>query len=29
MTPDDTSFYVAIPNLTETLAESNKIIQRD
>ncbi|MEK6285100.1 MAG: FecR domain-containing protein [Acidobacteriota bacterium] len=27
MTPDDTVFYVAIPNLTETLAESNKIIQ--
>ncbi|HLF83937.1 MAG TPA: FecR domain-containing protein [Blastocatellia bacterium] len=27
MTPDDTVFYVAIPNLSETLAESNKIIQ--
>ena len=27
MTPDNTVFYVAIPNLTETLAESNKIIQ--
>ncbi len=27
MTPDDTVFYVAIPNLTETLMESNKIIQ--
>jgi hypothetical protein len=27
MTPDDTVFYVAIPNLTETLVESNKIIQ--
>jgi hypothetical protein len=27
MTPDDTVFYVAIPNLTEMLAESNKIIQ--
>lgn len=27
MTPSDTVFYVAIPNLTETLAESNKIIQ--
>jgi hypothetical protein len=27
MTPDDTVFYVAIPNLTQTLAESNKIIQ--
>lgn len=27
MTPDDTVFYVAIPNLTETLAESKKIIQ--
>lgn len=26
MTPDDTVFYVAIPNLTEMLAESNKII---
>lgn len=28
MTPDDTVFYVAIPNLTEMLAESNKIIQQ-
>src|SRR5215471_3177526 len=27
LTSDDTVFYVAIPNLTETLAESNKIIQ--
>ncbi|MFY9558230.1 MAG: FecR domain-containing protein, partial [Blastocatellia bacterium] len=27
MTPDDTVFYVAIPNLSETLAESNKIIE--
>ena len=27
MVSDDTVFYVAIPNLTETLAESNKIIQ--
>ena len=27
MTPDDTVFYVAIPNLTEMLAESNKIIE--
>ena len=27
MTPEDTAFYVAIPNLSETLAESNKIIQ--
>ena len=27
MTPEDTAFYVAIPNLAETLAESNKIIQ--
>jgi hypothetical protein len=28
MTPDDTVFYVAIPNLTETIAESNKIIEQ-
>ena len=27
MTPDDTAFYVAIPNLTEMLTESNKIIE--
>src|SRR5262245_2167064 len=27
MTPDDTVFYVAIPNLTEMLTESNKIIE--
>ncbi|HSB10639.1 MAG TPA: FecR domain-containing protein [Blastocatellia bacterium] len=27
MTPDDTVFYVAIPNLTEMIAESNKIIE--
>ena len=27
MAPEDTAFYVAIPNLAETLAESNKIIQ--
>lgn len=27
MISDDTVFYVAIPNLSETLAESNKIIQ--
>ena len=27
MTSDDTVFYVAIPNLSETIAESNKIIQ--
>ncbi len=27
MTPDDTVFYVAIPNLSATLAESNKIIE--
>jgi len=27
MTPDDTVFYVAIPNLTEMLSESNKIIE--
>jgi hypothetical protein len=27
MTPEDTAFYVAIPNLSETLEESNKIIQ--
>ena len=27
MTPEDTVVYVAIPNLAETLAESNKIIQ--
>lgn len=27
ITPDDTVFYVAIPNLSETLAESNKIIE--
>jgi hypothetical protein len=27
MTPDDTVFYVAIPNLSQALAESNKIIQ--
>ena len=28
MTPDDTVFYVAIPNLSETIAESNKIIEQ-
>ena len=28
MAPDDTVFYVAIPNLSETLAESNKIIEQ-
>jgi archaellum component FlaF (FlaF/FlaG flagellin family) len=27
MTPDDTAFYVAIPNLTGMLTESNKIIE--
>ena len=27
MTPDETVFFVAIPNLSETLAESNKIIE--
>ena len=27
LTSDDTVFYVAIPNLTQTIAESNKIIQ--
>lgn len=27
MTPDDTVFYVAIPNLTQMLTESNKIIE--
>ena len=27
MTPDDTVFYVAIPNLSEMLADSNKIIE--
>ncbi|MEK6320765.1 MAG: FecR domain-containing protein [Acidobacteriota bacterium] len=27
MMPDETVFYVAIPNLSETLAESNKIIE--
>ena len=27
MTPDNTVFYVAIPNLSETLAESNRLIQ--
>lgn len=27
MTPDDTVFYVAIPNLSEMLSESNKIIE--
>jgi len=27
MTPDDTVFYVAIPNLSETIADSNKIIE--
>jgi FecR protein/Protein of unknown function (DUF3352)/Putative zinc-finger len=28
MTPDDTVFYIAIPNLSETIAESNKIIEQ-
>ena len=28
MAPDDTVFYVAIPNLSETIAESNKIIEQ-
>ncbi|HZM89743.1 MAG TPA: FecR domain-containing protein [Blastocatellia bacterium] len=27
MVPEDTAFYVAIPNLSETIAESNKLIQ--